>query len=633
MDGESGKVADWEPDQFDELIEELTRIRGEMLAMEDEFADKLEGLSETHRRSARNLLHYLALRRRDLRPLQERLAALGLSSLGRAESHVAVSVDAVLKVLHCLASRPWRPTPGAEREIGFVEGRKLLESRTETLLGPKPSGRAVRIMVTMPSDAADDYELVRELLASGMDCMRINCAHDDADAWSRMIDNLERAKKEVGRDCRVLMDLGGPKLRTGPIETGPQVVVWHPRRDDFGNVVAPARVWLTPAEAAEPAPGPAEARLPVPGDWLARLGAGDTVTFFDARGASRGMTVTEAVGESRWAESPQTSYVLPGMTLHATHAAQDQAPRRGDEARVGDFPPRARHLALREGETLILTRAQEVGRPAVYDERGELASPGRLAVTLPEIFDYVRPGEAIEFDDGKIGGRIRSVGEDEIVAEITRANPSGSKLRADKGINLPDSDLRLPPLTPTDLEDLPFIATHADLVGYSFVHTAEDVYDLEARLNALGGERVGVILKIETKRAFEELPNLLLAAMRSAGAGVMIARGDLAVECGYERLAEVQEEILWVSEAAHAPVVWATQVLESLAKQGQPSRAEITDAAMGERAECVMLNKGPYIVRAVRTLDNILGRMQGHQSKKRHMLRQLRLADEFSPGT
>jgi pyruvate kinase len=110
----------------------------------------------------------------------------------------------------------------------------------------------------------------------------------------------------------------------------------------------------------------------------------------------------------------------------------------------------------------------------------------------------------------------------------------------------------------------------------------------------------------------------------------MIARGDLAIECGWERMAEVQEQILWICEAAHMPVIWATQVLESLAKNGLPSRAEITDAAMGERAECVMLNKGPYILNAVRVLDDILQRMENHQSKKRSMLRHLRLADRLS---
>jgi pyruvate kinase len=170
---------------------------------------------------------------------------------------------------------------------------------------------------------------------------------------------------------------------------------------------------------------------------------------------------------------------------------------------------------------------------------------------------------------------------------------------------------------------------HADIIGYSFVRSDADVMELQTRLAELGGEGLGIILKIETREGFNQLPNLLLAAMRSRAVGVMIARGDLAIECGFQRLAEVQEEILWICEAAHMPVIWATQVLESLAKTGMPSRSEITDAAMGERAECVMLNKGPYMVTAVRILDDILRRMQAHQDKKRSMLRKLRVASVF----
>jgi len=115
----------------------------------------------------------------------------------------------------------------------------------------------------------------------------------------------------------------------------------------------------------------------------------------------------------------------------------------------------------------------------------------------------------------------------------------------------------------------------------------------------------------------------LLTALRSRSVGVMIARGDLAVEVGFERLSEVQEQIMWACEAAHVPVIWATQVLDTLARTGRPSRAEVSDAAMSERAECVMLNKGPYITDAIETLDSILTRMRGHQDKKRSLLRQL----------
>ena len=113
-------------------------------------------------------------------------------------------------------------------------------------------------------------------------------------------------------------------------------------------------------------------------------------------------------------------------------------------------------------------------------------------------------------------------------------------------------------------------------------------------LERLGAPDLGVILKIENRAAFERLPELMMTASKQRRVAVTVARGDLGVEIGFERLAEVQEEILWLAEAAQVPVIWATQVLESLAKDGLPSRAEVTDAAMSTRAECVMLNKGPY---------------------------------------
>jgi len=117
--------------------------------------------------------------------------------------------------------------------------------------------------------------------------------------------------------------------------------------------------------------------------------------------------------------------------------------------------------------------------------------------------------------------------------------------------------------------------------------------------------------------------------MKHAAVGIMIARGDLAVEVGWKRISEVQEEILWISEAAHIPIIWATQVLESLAKKGIASRAEITDAAMSIRTECVMLNKGPYILETVQLLENILKRMYEHQWKKKETLRSLKVAEKF----
>jgi len=284
---------------------------------------------------------------------------------------------------------------------------------------------------------------------------------------------------------------------------------------------------------------------------------------------------------------------------------------------------------LRAGDTLVITRSLKPGRPATCDSRGRVLTPASIGCTLPEVFEDVRSGERIWLDDGKIGGLIERVEPDRVTVKIDHALARGEKLRADKGINLPDSALKLAALTAKDIADLEFVVRHADMVSLSFANSASDVELLQEHLKRLDGEKLGIILKIETRRGFECLPEMLFKALHSTRCGVMIARGDLAVECGFERLAELQEEILWICEAAHVPVIWATQVLENLAKEGAPSRAEITDAAMSERAECVMLNKGPHVCEAVQVLDDILQRMQAHVTKKRSMLRELKLARRF----
>jgi pyruvate kinase len=197
------------------------------------------------------------------------------------------------------------------------------------------------------------------------------------------------------------------------------------------------------------------------------------------------------------------------------------------------------------------------------------------------------------FDDGRISGRVVSVDRDVLTVRIDHPRPGAAQLKGGKGINMPDTDLRISAITDRDVADLSAVAELADLVEMSFVRIPFDVERLLDELNRLGSHSLGIVLKIETRIGFEHLPQLLLTAMRRPKVGVVIARADLAVECGYERMAELQEEILWLCDVAHLSVIWATRVLERLAKTELPSRAEISDAAMSERAECAMLNKGP----------------------------------------
>jgi len=595
-------------------------LRERAIAFEAEHAHELEFIEPHYRTSARNLLHYLSIRQTDIRELQHDLHSLGLSSLGVLESNAIAALNAVIGNLEAIAgvggSEP--PVP----PVDFRTGRLLLRDHARRLFGPAPRDRSVRIMVTMPSAAADDARLIEDLLRAGMDLMRINCAHDDAAAWRRMAANLRRAEQVVGRRCAIQADLGGPKLRTGILEPVGHFVRIKPRRDPAGRLVAPARVWLTSEAHPEPAPAGVTATLPLAGGSLRSLRVGDVLQITDLRGRERKLVVVERSGRSAVATTEKTIYAAAG-----DHLSLGRGSSHVTAFTIGRLPGVTAPIPLQVGDTLVLTRDPVPGRAARRDAAGHVVSPAHVHCTLPAAFERVRVGDRVWLDDGKIGGAVRALDGERIEMAVTHVPPDGGKLRAEKGINFPDTDLGLEALTEKDLVDLREAVQFADMVALSFVRTPQDVLTLGEQLRELGASHVGIVLKVENAAAFRNLPRILLTALRTPPVGVMVARGDLAVEVGFERLSEVQEEILWLSEAAHVPVVWATQVLEGLAKGGAPTRAEVSDAVLSSRAECVMLNKGPKVVSTVEFLANVLERMEEHHDKRMALLRRLSVSD------
>lgn len=606
-----------EKKQLEDLVAQIDALHEEAVALEEKFSAAIDLVHPNFRKSARNLLHYLSLRKHDIRSLQESLSELGLSSLGRAEGHVLASLQAVRHQLCHLQDCEPTNKPLA---VSFHENVELLDANTEALLGPKPKKRSTRIMVTLPSEAAEDYDLILRLLRAGMNCARINCAHDNEKVWLKMITLIHEAEQETNTTCKILMDLMGPKLRTGPLEEGPRLVAIHPTQNNLGQTTEAANVWMAPPDA--PPPKNADAWLPVQADWLAQLQENDKILFTDTRGRKRSFSIMRKETNGVMAHLFKTSYIKTGTSLRIKNKS---VPARTTE--VGELPATFAPIILKKDNLLVLTREAIPGEPARYDAQGHVVQPAHISCTLHEVFEQAKEGQPILFDDGKIEGLITDVSNDSLLVKITYASEKGSKLRADNGINLPESAIRLAGMTQKDKHDLKFVAKHADIVNFSFVNYVEDVEALHKELKKLKATTLSIMLKIETKEGFRNLPRLLLATMKCYPAGIMIARGDLAVECGWLRLAEVQEEILWLCEAAHMPVVWATQVLETLAKKGRPSRAEITDAAMAQRADCVMLNKGPHVIQAIALLNDILERMQEHQHKKTSMLRSLHVSD------
>ncbi len=480
-----------------DLLEEVTLLRAIVAA--DGKATFKGWRPQLERRpfatSALNLAHYLALRSRDLRPLQRRLMAIGLSSLGRAEGRVLATLDSVIVALAAQAgvAAPARmPSPRQ-----FFRGEERLKKNTDILFGPPPQGRQGRILVTLATEAAEDPDFILRLAEHGADAVRINCGHDDAKCWGKMIAHVRAAEAKLGRRIRVLMDIAGPKIRTRKVET--------PRQRD---------------------------------------------------------------------------------TLH-----------------VGD-------------EILLVRDKHAIDIDAV---------PFRTRCTLRNAFDRLKVGDPISIDDGKLKGTIvREIGAG-LVARMEEGRLKGVKLKAERSLNFPGVELGLDPLTGQDRQDLDFIVLHADMIGYSFVETADDVAYLQEELagRRADWQKLALIAKIETPRAVHNLPEIIVQGAARQPFGIMIARGDLSVEMGFSRVAEMQEEILWICEAAHIPAIWATQVLEDLVKTGLASRGEMTDAAMAARAECVMLNKGENILAGIDALNCLLCRMCEHQTKKTPTLRAL----------
>jgi len=477
-------------------LRELRALRDEVAALRQAVVREGDDLlaewkpAPVIRDAARNLAHYLALRSRDLSAMQLELSAHGLSSLGRSEAKVIASLDALLASLRRLCGE----TADYPSRDAMRAGETALLHACARIFGPSEDPRRTRVMATLPTIAAIDRALVQDLIESGMDCARINCAHDDAGVWMGMIDNIRDASRRLARPCRILMDVAGPKLRLDAVR------------------------------------GPEKYRL-LPGERL-RLGA-----RIDLNGDA------------------------PAATLN-----------------------------------------------------------------MPSILPQLKTGVEVHFDDGKAVGRVVESGPDHAIVEILAARTKGVRLKPGKGVNLPGLDLVLSPLTKKDYVDLDIIAREADLVGFSFVQRREDVELLQDHLAARRGGAApqALVLKIETRLAARNLPQLILQSAAHNPTAVMIARGDLAVELGFSRLSEIQEEILWLCEAAHTPVVWATQVLDQFVTEGVASRSETTDAAMAQRADCVMLNKGPHLAEGLRFLREVLGRMERHQAKKFARLTQLR---------
>jgi pyruvate kinase len=550
-------------------------------------------------KSRDNFLSYLLLQNMNINQYDQQLIGAGFSPLNHCESHTLSNLELILNHLG-ISQFPKTNLTKPSQSVA----NKLKKKHAVELFGKGRKGQDATIMVTLDRGMLKDKDLFIELLRNGMDIARINCAHDDQQIWEALISALHQAEiklaksdlEGVRQSCKIYMDLAGPKIRIGKFQQKSQTIKIPASK----NASYPKPIGYIDSEAeisrkTKKGIDGISFILSVPKNInFLDFQEGDEFIFSDIQNHERTFRIMNIISATKvLVELNQTAYITEKTVLklksHLFH--------------VLAIPSAPVKINVKKGDCLrIVYDLNLLGRPKTS------ATPAIIATNLPKAFYNAKIGDHVFIDDGVIQGTVIKCHQDYIELEIISSPNNVIKIKEGQGINLPDSlvGAGVPAITKQDIENLPFILNHADMIGISFIHSPADLQKLQYFLDVLHGKPVGVVAKIETKDAVHNLGRIILEGLKFESFGIMIARGDLAVEIGFENLAIIQEEIIQMCRAAHLPVIWATQVLEKLTKEGIPTRAEISDVFLGKRTQCIMLNKGPFIIEAVKLLANLL---------------------------
>ena len=597
-------------------LDEIEKLRKEIL-------DLNEPLDTNHPRykSILNLKQYLILRSKDRTELQEKLFLLSLSSLGRSYAHVGGSIETLYEqlysTLYC-GKMPSLESQSKEKYLSIEEAIKLGSLNAYNLFGGKISSKlseqTTAIMVTLPSNAVDDDgKLIHQLANAGVNAFRINTAHDDAFVWRAMADVIKQindTRKEENK-IKIFVDLAGPKIRTGKIRKVETPVTIGSNKAKKEIYIFASLDMKTIPEQINPLTLKIElAHIVVEKKFFKKLKKNATIIIKKGKKKKATITILELYNDYARAFVDRKVHLDKSVKLYTDEA----------ESAILNIEMQPEPIRLFKGDILNITKENMLGHAAIRDKDMNVIEPALISCSFSGVFKHVKVGDRIFIDDGKIGLKVIQKNEKLLTCRVTRAKPNGTLLKEEKGINFPDTVIKTAALTQADKINALAVMDFADALSISFCQNADDVRDLQKLLKEYSHEDIAIVAKIETKAGVVNMPEILVELLNWQKSGVMIARGDLAIEVGFENLAHIQEALLDICNAAHVPVIWATQVLESLMKYDLPSRAEITDAAMAGRAECVMLNKGAFVVDTINFLSHILDDMHQILMKNRQLL-------------
>jgi pyruvate kinase len=564
-----------------------------------------ENVDKNLSKSEKNLCRYIAMRKTDLDELQEDLIAIGLNSLGHSQSFILSAVENEINTIEKLLDRPLSEFDG--NAISYFEAKELHKKNSQMFGKRLEKDFKTRVMVTMPTSAAKDDSFIRALIENKTSIVRINTAHDSPNEWAQMAKHVKNYNEANGTDIKIYVDLAGPKNRTGSLKKSIKPL----------KISQNAKVRLTYDNAVQTSceQGIYQAVLKVDKPFYYEALDAKYIEIDNPQKRKRVVFKLSKEDDILYFIADTKLTIMPHSQAVVFNKKQKHW------SNILDIAPSIDEVRVCEGDSLLLTKTPIVGQSNyVYNDTTFHAA---ISCTNEAVFAYVKEGDTIYIDDGKIGCKVTKVHEIGVACEVILSKPNGTKLKEEKGINFVDTQLQIDAITDEDKKNIQECIGFADMFGVSFAQSANDIKTLQDILLKNGREDIAVIAKLETKLAVKNIYEITQALLRCKHKGVMIARGDLAIEVGFENMAFIQEEIFDICEAAHLPVIYATQILEGKMKKNLPSRAEITDAANAQRADCVMLNKGPYVIQTLKTLKDILRQMHKIYQKNRVILKHL----------
>lgn len=603
-------------DQFvmESALGDIEILRKYLLAARDEVNSEYP-----RSQSLLNLNQYMLLRKKDQTQLQEKLFSLSLSSLGRSFAHVAASVDSLYDQLSSSLGREQiSPELMAEfHHLSITEAITIASKNSKAIFGGKASSKLshqiTTVMVTLPSNAAENNgHLIHQLAEAGVSVFRINTAHDSIQVWKAMSDVIISInnKLQPSEKIKIFVDLAGPKIRTGkiseveiPLEIGSnkhekEIFIYHGDAATKGERTDEVTMEKISAQIA------------VDGKFFKKLRLNKSIKIVDVNQKKAIISLTHI----------DETYARGIINKKVFIDKKTKLRCDGHAGKVYTILNQKDPIRLFIGDHLTITEKEIEGKSAQLDENKNLI-PALIGCTVKGIIGTIQAGEKVFIDDGKIGLSVIENQGDAILCRVDISKAGGTLLKEEKGINFPDTNIQITALTEVDSANALAVLDFADSLSLSFCQSSADIRDLQMLLAKNNRTDVGIIAKIETRQAITNTPEIIKQLLTWEKSGVMIARGDLAIEVGFENMAYIQEALLDICDAAHLPVIWATQVLESKMKNNLPSRAEVTDAAMAGRAECVMLNKGAFAIDTIDVLKRILHDMHTVSKKNRQLLK------------